>query len=316
MRVIRCEKVRVCCSHKLLCCTSFTESTSQPSHISVCDVMTRSSVFSAPYSKCKNAPMVKVFCSLTSTWKTPFSFSRFSRWQLSSLAPLVLEKKMLNASSLPPMLRSPGIYLLVSFVALVSLVPLVALSSLGDRVGFCVRLLPLPLSLVPLVELDVMFESEKLATCVSDLDALLAQVAADDFVCAFHLFLFYFFRVCCRHSLLAFLALPFLGPCNPLLSVFFTGPGVPILGCFLFFSSFFNSSMSDSSMSVSTRSSMQILVSCGGTTILTFICSFVSAVANEPSTALSWIRAPSSLALVGAASRSLCHLLTLCSLPF
>ena len=68
---------------------------------------------------------------------------------------------------------------------------------------------------------------------------------------------------------------------------------------------------------MSARSSVQILVSCGtsgGTTILTFICSFVSVEANDLSTA-PWARAPSSLALTDTIfSRCLCHLLVLCSL--
>ena len=60
-------------------------------------------------------------------------------------------------------------------------------------------------------------------------------------------------------------------------------------------------------MSDSSTSSIQILLSRGtsaGTRIFTFVCSFVSAVANELS---SWTRAPSS--------RGLCHHLVFCSLP-
>ena len=82
------------------------------------------------------------------------------------------------------------------------------------------------------------------------------------------------------------------------LSVFFLGSWVPFPGFF------FHSLMS-------TKSSMQILLSCGtssSTTILTFVCSFVSAVdANELST---WTRAPPSLVFTG----SLYHLLILCFL--
>ena len=139
-------------------------------------------------------------------------------------------------------------------------------------------------------------------------------MAPDDFVCAFHLFLCANFA--CRVSTLS--------PCTSLSHLLL----VPIPGYFhlgflghirWLFSFLFISHRSDSSMSVATMSLIQILVSCGtsgGTTFLTFVCSFVSTDANELSTAPHWTRAPSSLILRStASSRGLCHLLTLSSLP-
>ena len=76
-----------------------------------------------------------------------------------------------------------------------------------------IRLLRRPLPLVSIFQFNVMLESEQLAIHVSDLDASLAQVAADDFVCAFDLFL------------CATLSLHF--------SFISTGSWVPIPACFL-----------------------------------------------------------------------------------
>ena len=151
------------------------------------------------------------FCSMTSTWKTAFSFSQFSSYQLSIFDLLASSSSCLRSSvqTTAPSRRSSSSNFLPnshsSHSSHCSRWATAWVSVLVTLRGVGVRLLRLPLSLVPLVELVVLALVSLVPLC------LLHHPIKFAFVCLL-LALLFCSRVLGSRSLAVFFKGPW-GPC-------------------------------------------------------------------------------------------------------